>query len=132
MKVDRLTRVNELLRREIGVVLYRLVDRSVVDVAAVTITHVKISSDLRTAHVLVSVRGDEALHQRVLHHLKFLRTAVQEAIAETVVLKYTPRLQFDLDRSVEVGDRVLTLLAQLNPSPSESDDSAKDPPDEPN
>jgi ribosome-binding factor A len=132
MKVDRLTRVNELLRREIGVVLYRLVDRSIVDVAAVTITHVTVSSDLRTARVLVSVRGDEAQHQRVLHHLRSLRAAVQEAIAETVVLKYTPRLHFDLDGSVEAGDRILTLLAQLNPAPPESEDAAKDPPDEPN
>ncbi len=132
MKVDRLTRVNELLRREIGSILYRVVDRSIVDVAAVTITHVRVSSDLRTAHVLVSVRGDEALHQRVLHHLRFLRTAIQEAVAETVILKYTPRLQFDIDRSIEVGDRVLTLLAQLEPPPPAPADSPKAPPNEPN
>lgn len=132
MKVDRLTRVNELLRREIGGVLYRLVDRSVVDVAALTITHVRVSSDLRTAHVLVSVRGDEVLHERALHHLRFLRAAVQDAIAETVVLKYTPRLQFELDRSVETGDRVLTLLAQLTPTPTEPAEPPEDSPDEPN
>jgi ribosome-binding factor A len=132
MKVDRLTRVNELLRREIGLILYRVIDRSVIDVAAVTITHVSVSSDLRTARVLVSVRGDETLHERALHHLRARRAAIQEAVAETVVLKYTPRLHFDLDRSVEVGDRVLTLLAKLEPSPPGSMDSAKDPPDESN
>ncbi len=117
MKVDRLTRVNELLRREIGGMLYRVVDRSIVDVAAVTVTHVAVSSDLRTARVLVSVRGDEAQHYRVLNHLRSLRATIQEGIAGTVILKYTPRLHFELDRSVEVGDRVLTLLAQLDPSP---------------
>ena len=38
MKVDRLTRVNELLRREIGGVLYRLLDPATFDLSAVTIT----------------------------------------------------------------------------------------------
>jgi len=62
MKTDRLTRVNELLRREIGVVLYRLLDRSQFDLAALTVTHVITSSDLRSARVLISIRGHE--HER--------------------------------------------------------------------
>lgn len=130
MKVDRLTRVNELLRREIGTVLYRVIDRSVVDVAALTVTHVIASSDLRTARVLISVRGDEAQHRRALHHLQALHGEIQAAIAETVTLKYTPRLHFELDRSVESGDRVLSLLATMEP-PATAPETEDAPPDEP-
>lgn len=117
MKVDRLTRVNELLRREIGMVLYRVIDRSIVDVSTVTITHVIVSSDLRTARVLVSVRGDEPQHRRVLGHLQSLHSDIQSAVAQAVILKYTPRLHFELDRSVERGDRILTILADMEPPP---------------
>jgi hypothetical protein len=43
------------------------------------------------------------------------RPQIQEDIAQKVVLKYTPRLSFALDTSLEEGDRVLTLLSTLEP-----------------
>ncbi len=113
MKVDRLTRVNELLRREIGEVLYRLVDRSSLDLSAVTITHVITSSDLRSARVLVSIRGHEHDRNAILARLQRLHAAIQEDIADKVQLKYTPKIHFVLDPSIEQGDRVLSLLSEL-------------------
>lgn len=128
MKVDRLTRVNELLRREIGGFLFRAIDRSVVDPAAVTVTHVITNSNLRDARVLVSVRGDEAMHSRALRHLQSLHAGIQEEIAKVVVLKYTPRLHFELDRSLETGDRILTLLSTLpEPQADEAPPAPEDP-----
>lgn len=114
MKVDRLARVNELLRREIGEVLYRLVDRSAFDLSAVTITHVITSSDLRSARVMVSIRGHEQQRDAMLARLQRLHGAIQEDIADKVALKYTPKIHFVLDHSIEQGDRVLSLLSQLN------------------
>lgn len=115
MKVDRLTRVNELLRREIGSVLFRLFDPQAFDLAAVTVTRVVTSSDLRTARVLISIRGHEGERQRMLGHLERHRPEIQRHIAETVILKYTPRLTFVLDSSIELGDQVLDLLDHLPP-----------------
>ncbi len=115
MKVDRLTRVNELLRREIGAILFRVLDPNTFDLAAVTITHVITSSDLRTARVLVSIRGHETERTRMLAQLKHCRAEIQRRIAEAVILKYTPRLTFVLDPSIESGDRVLALLDRLAP-----------------
>jgi len=136
MKVDRLTRVNELLRREIGGILFRVLDRSVIDLAAVTVTHVIANSNLRDARVLISVRGDEALHRRALNHLQSRHAAIQEEVAKTVILKYTPRLHFELDRSLESGDRILTLLSTLptpdeHEAPPDPEDPETDEPDRP-
>lgn len=119
MKIDRLARVNEQLRREIASALYRLVDRSTFDVAAVTITHVITSSDLRTARVLVSIRGHEAHRRQMVGRLQSLHGALQQEIAGHVILKYTPKLHFVLDESVESGDRVLSLLSTLEPHSGE-------------
>lgn len=113
MKVDRLTRVNELLRREIGAVLYRVLDRAEFDLAAVTVTHVLASSDLRTARVLVSIRGHEEDRARMLQRIQSLHGQIQHEIANVIVLKYTPKLTFALDTSIESGDRVLDILAHL-------------------
>ncbi len=113
MKVDRLTRVNELLRREIGGVLYRLLDPATFDLSAVTITRVITSSDLRSARVLVSIRGHEQDRDAMLARLQRLHGAIQEDIAEKVALKYTPVVHFVMDHSIEDGDRVLSILSRL-------------------
>ena len=53
MSVDRLVRVNELLKREIGLSLYRVITEGDFDLSAVTITKVTVSKDLAAARVLV-------------------------------------------------------------------------------
>lgn len=119
MKIDRLTRVNELLRREIGAALYRLIDRSTFDLASVTVTHVITSCDLRAARVLVSIRGHEEDRRRMLARLQHMHGVIQHEIAEHVVLKYTPKLHFILDESIASGDHVLSILSTLPSPPDE-------------
>lgn len=130
MKTDRITRVNELLRREIGEVLYRLLDPSTFDLSAITVTHVITSSDLRSARVLVSIRGHEDERDHMLSRLQSLHAAIQQDIAEKISLKYTPRLHFAMDHSIEKGDRVLSLLAELGGKDSSPDASPTDDPPE--
>lgn len=119
MKTDRLIRINELLRREISLVLYRLVDQTEFDMSAMTVTHVIVSPDLHDARVLVSIRGHEHERRKILRQLQHLHAEVQTEVAKAVILKYTPRLTFVLDTSIEQGDRVLDILAKI-PAPAES------------
>lgn len=113
MKTDRLIRINELLRREIGTVLYRLVDKTEFDMSAMTVTHVIVSPDLHDARVLVSIRGHENERRKMLRYLQRLHSEIQTEVAKAVILKYTPRLTFVLDTSIEQGDRVLDILAKI-------------------
>jgi len=113
MKTDRLIRINELLRREISLVLYRLVDRNEVDMSATTVTHVIVSPDLHDARVLVSIRGHEHERRKILRLFQHLHGDIQAEVAKAVILKYTPRLTFVLDTSIEQGDRVLEILAKI-------------------
>ena len=116
MRVDRLTRINEELRREIAQFLFRLMANDAgFDLGAVTVTHVVISSDLRTARVLVSIRDHQDRREAMLRRLQACHGEIQADIAKKVVLKYTPRLTFQLDHSLEEGDRVLGLLATIEP-----------------
>ncbi|MEI6564646.1 MAG: 30S ribosome-binding factor RbfA [bacterium] len=126
MKTDRLTRVNELLRREISAVLYRLIDRSEFDMAALTVTHVIVSPDLRCARVLISIRGHENERRKMLRRIQAIHADIQEEIAKVVVLKYTPKLTFVLDASIEFGDRVLDILSKL---PATGESEVADEPD---
>ena len=127
MKAERLTRVNELLRREIGLQLFRALDPSSADLSAITVTHVMIGSDLHNARVLVSIRGTPEIQARTLHYLRQRHSAIQRLVAEHVILKYTPRLHFFLDDSLREGDHVLEILNEMEGTAP----VAPPPPDEP-
>ena len=113
MAVDRIARVNQLLRREIAEVLFRVIKSAEVNLAAVTVTQVSVSRDLRSARVGVSVLGQAHEQERVLALLRRCRADIQSRVNKDVYLRYTPRLTFELDASVERGDHMLALLDQM-------------------
>ena len=69
----------------------------------------------RDATVSVSVFGDDDLKQTALSHLKHHARDFQALINRQVRLKFTPRLTFRLDLSLEKGDEVLAILDKLPP-----------------
>jgi ribosome-binding factor A len=115
MPSDRLTRVNALLRREIGDALFRILHEAEMDLSAVTVTRVAVARNLRQAHVLISIRDHAADRAHMLAVIKRHRAEIQACINRDLTLKYTPRLAFELDTSVERGDHVLEILNALPP-----------------
>lgn len=110
----RLTRVNEILKREIASSLFRFMDQNEIDLSAVTVTGVDVSSNLRHAKVRVSIRDHQGERQDLLARIKRHRKEIQNQIHQAVHLKYTPHLEFMLDDAIEKGDHVLDILDSLN------------------
>ncbi|NLX25841.1 MAG: 30S ribosome-binding factor RbfA [Lentisphaerae bacterium] len=113
MGIPRLVRVNELLKREIAEDLYRNFSMSDFDAAALTVTRVECAPDLRDAKVFVSIFGHEEERNRMISHLNRHRQEIVRLMIKRVKLRYTPRLHFILDESIEGGDRILSLLAEM-------------------
>jgi len=113
MSVDRLTRLNELLRRELADMLFRVMQNERFDLSSATITRAVLSRDLREARVFVSIRNHQAERPRMLALLHRHRAEFQRLINKDLAMKYTPRLTFELDTSLEEGDHVLAVLAKL-------------------
>jgi len=114
VSADRITRVNELIKREIGMALFRVITEQAFDLAAVTVTRVITSPTLRDTQVFVSIRGSENERARMLGMLRRHRGQIQKLIAANIKLKYTPRIDFRLDLSIEKGDRILHVLSALD------------------
>ena len=114
MSVDRLERVNSLLKRVIAESMFSVMQGDTVAPGLITVTDVKCGKDLRDATVKVSVFGDDALKQTAIHHLAHNAKRFQQIINREVRLKFTPRLLFQLDLSLEKGDEVLAILAKLD------------------
>lgn len=125
MGVDRLERVNSLLKRVIAEGMFSVMQGDSVAPGLITVTDVKCGKDLRDATVKVSVFGDEELKAMALQHLKHRAKQFQQMINREVRLKFTPRLVFQLDRSLEKGDAVLAILNSL-PEPGEESAPVKE------
>lgn len=126
MGTPRLVRVNELLKREIAEDLYRNFSMSDFDAAALTVTRVECAPDLRDANVFVSIFGHENEREGMIRYLNRHRQEIVRLMVKRVKLKYTPRLHFILDESIEEGDNILSILAEMerdNPDAFKDDET---------
>ena len=114
MSVNRLERVNSLLKRVVAESMFSIMQGDTVQPGLITVTEVSCGKDLRDATVKVSVFGDDALKETALQHLRHNARRFQAAVNREVRLKFTPRLTFQLDRSLEKGDEVLAILSKLD------------------
>jgi ribosome-binding factor A len=112
--VDRLVRVNELLKRVLADLLETL-GYNEEQGKIISITRVDCASNLKTAAVYVSILGakDEEEEARIVRRLIERKAEIQSLMSKEVILKYTPVLHFVLDHSVADGDRVLDLLRHM-------------------
>ena len=108
-----MTRVNELLKREIAEDIRRLQPADF-NMTSVTVTRVNVTSDLRQATVFVSVfnESDETVTE-IIRYFHKNRGNIQKMVSSRVKLKYTPKLEFKADHSIEEGDSVLNMLADM-------------------
>jgi len=131
MGTPRLVRVNELLKREIAEDLYRNFSMTDFDASALTVTRVECAPDLRDANVFVSIFGHEDERDRMISYLNRHRQEIVRLMIKRVKLKYTPRLHFILDESIEGGDHILSLLAEMereNPEAFKDDEDTDEKP----
>ena len=115
MSVDRLERINSLLKRVIAEAMFSVMQGDSVQPGLIAVTGVSCGKDLRVATVRVSVFGDDALKETAMQHLRHNAKRFQQIINREVKMKFTPRLTFQLDLSLEKGDEVLAIIDKLPP-----------------
>lgn len=104
-------RVAELLREEISeIVGFELDDPRVM---SVTVTEVRVASDLRDAKVFVLVDGDEKEINSALAALRHAAPYIRRQVGTALSLRHTPALHFVRDTVEERGARVDQLLAEI-------------------
>lgn len=110
--VDRLLRVNALLRRELADYVER--DSVAPSGTLVSVTEVTTSVDLRHAAVGISVFGGGAKElAEVEKKLRHLRLEWQRRLGRNLSFKHTPVLEFHYDERMAAGDRVLEIIAKV-------------------
>src|SRR3974390_3518186 len=94
----RLQRVRELLKRTIGEVIQR--EFPVAEAGLVSVNDVDVAGDLHSAIVFISILGSPEQQKKGLALLTHHRKRIQNLVARSVILKYTPTLKFHVDDSI--------------------------------
>ena len=108
---NRLNRINEELKRKISnIINYEVTNSNVTGL--ISVTSVKISPDLRYAKVFVSIINSRNIKQ-TMQALKKSSGFIRSRVAEDINLRVTPELIFELDESMEYGERIDTILKDI-------------------
>lgn len=115
MRVKRAERVGCLIQRELSSLLARKIKDPRLDL--VTITEVKITDDLRSARVFVSVVEGKDRMDSVLAGLKSAGGFLKSELSQRLGLRYTPTLKFIYDESFDRAASLNRLLRSLDNEP---------------
>jgi ribosome-binding factor A len=108
----RANRVGEQIKKEMTDILQReLKDPRI---GFVTVTGVEVTGDLQQATVFITVLGDEEQKESTLQGLSKATGFVRSEIGKRIRLRKTPELIFKFDESTEYGNKIATLLGELN------------------
>ena len=99
-------------------VLAELVQHDVQDpgVGFVTVTEVRMSSDLQYATVFVSVMGDGEAEVQSLASMRRAAPFLRSEVGKRLRLRHTPELRIQLDQTLAQSDRIEELLSANLPA----------------
>jgi ribosome-binding factor A len=122
---QRMERVAGEVRAVLGEALARdeIKDPRVRGAGLITVTHVRVSGDLRHARAFFTVHGlDEAALDRVRAGLDHASGYFRQAIARRLRMKVAPAVTFEVDKVFEQAARVEQLLREIEPGSRSSPD----------
>jgi ribosome-binding factor A len=108
---NRASRVADQIRMEVADIIMRKTKDP--RVGSVTVTDVDLTGDLRQAHVYFTTLTPEADVSEVQLGLARAAGFIRSELGRRLQLRYTPELRFHQDLSGPQGDRILTILENL-------------------
>ena len=87
-----------------------------------SITEVKLTPDLRTANVKVSVVGESEGQHAAINALKHARGFIRHELGTRLTnLRFAPEIHFQLDEGIAYSVRVSQLLREVEKGSSDAD-----------
>ena len=118
----RIRRVAEQIRGELSQILRDEVGDP--RIGLVTITRVKLASDLGAATIFYSPLGedpDEARRVELDRAMRQVTAFLRRTLSKRVKLRHTPELRFVFDDSIAAGSQTLEVLRSLEIGDAEQD-----------
>lgn len=110
MASKRIAQVNALIRQELGRALTREIELPLDTL--VTVGRVDTSPDLEHTRVWLKIYPIEQ-SDRVFEIIQRQIYFIQKVLNRRLVMKFTPKIVFEIDRSEDAADRILHVLDNL-------------------
>ena len=118
---NRLNRINEELKKENDLTIdddwcishiltFELKNPNVTGL--ISVTRVKITPDLKYAKIYVSILNSKNI-KKTMEGLKESAGFIRSQVAKTINLRITPELIFEIDDSLEYGEKIEKILKEL-------------------
>ena len=109
---ERLPRVNELMKRELSMVLERSYRYETI---VLTVHQVVVAPDLRQASAWIGILGKAHDEQSLIDKLNKERGSIQRDLYKRVKLKHSPQILFRLDKNIERAVSLINAIDNLPP-----------------
>ncbi|MGN1001926.1 MAG: 30S ribosome-binding factor RbfA [Oscillospiraceae bacterium] len=110
---NKLNRINDDIQFVLSGLLRQIKDPRVNQGGLVSITRVDTTGDLRYSKVYLSVLG-ELNEKDFKKGLKSASSWLRRELGSSLNLRYTPELVFELDKSIEYGAHISSLIESLD------------------
>jgi len=93
------------------------------DYGFLTVTEVRMTPDLKTARIYVSIFGDKPRKEKSLGMLEEQKSFIRSELGHNVRLKYTPSLLFFLDDTLDRVMKIEGIINQIHRKDKENSES---------
>jgi len=108
----RSEQLEKSLKREINNIIYRKINDP--RIKFVTITRIKVSSDLKYADIFVTIFNDEFQQKNTLKGLKNATKFIRGELGKNIKLRYVPNIEFKIDEDLEHQYRLLKIITEVH------------------
>lgn len=112
MDYKRSDRVAELLREEISQIITQELKDPLLGMT--TVTYIRLTEDLKSARVYVSILGDLKTRNRSLKALDRAKNWIRNELGHRMDLKYTPKLTFYYDKTFDYAQNIESILKKIH------------------
>ncbi len=114
MSKRRQERMSEEIKRILSRIIKEEIKDPRIDFSTVSITRAEVSGDLGHARVYFSVMGDEQRQKETIQGLQRARGYLRSELAKEIQVRHAPELEIRLDKSIEHGMRISSILDEIN------------------
>lgn len=110
----RQERMSVEIKKILSTILQEHIKDPRIDFGSVSVTRVEVAQDISHARIYISVLGSEDKQAETMQALQKARGYIRTELARAIQIRHAPELEFRLDRSIEHGIKMSSLLDSLN------------------
>lgn len=107
----RIDKVENLIREEISTILLQKMQDQ--NFGFITVTHVKVSPDIKMAKIYISVLEKEK-RELVLEKIKAKSGFIRTELASRIRIKFVPELKFFIDDTLDYVEKIEGLIRKIH------------------